>query len=235
MYEAWGARSRKRAVALAKKALAVSADCADAYVLLAEETAESLEELTDLYLKGVQAGERALGEEAFRDDAGHFWGILETRPYMRARVGLAGCLWEAGNREEAVGHYWDLLRLNPNDNQGVRDLLLPRLIELNRDEDAERLFMQFKEDGMAVWMYSRALLDFRKAGASSAANASLKAALKENEHVPAYLLGRKAMPEDLPEFYGFGDESEAVLFTHGNLGAWRSTPGALEWLTAKVR
>lgn len=31
---------------------------------------------------------------------------------MRARAGLAQSLWEAGQREDAVGHYWDLLRLN---------------------------------------------------------------------------------------------------------------------------
>jgi hypothetical protein len=30
----------------------------------------------------VAAGERSLGPKAFEEDAGHFWGILETRPYM---------------------------------------------------------------------------------------------------------------------------------------------------------
>jgi len=29
--------------------------------------------------KGVEAGERALGKEAFERDRGHFWGVLETR------------------------------------------------------------------------------------------------------------------------------------------------------------
>lgn len=235
MYDAWEAPTRKRAVALAKKALEVSPDCADAYNLLAEETAESLEEVLDLYRKGVAAGERALGKKAFKEDVGHFWGILETRPYMRARAGLAQGLWEAGQREEAVEHYRELLRLNPNDNQGIRDLLMPCLIELGRDEDAEKLFKQFEEDGMAVWMYSRALLDFRKSGDSPAAGKSLKAALDENKHVPSYLLGRKRMPRALPGHYGFGDDNEAVLYVHGNKAAWKATPGALEWLAAKVK
>jgi len=133
MYDAWEAPTRQRAVALAKKALEVSPDCADAYNLLAEETAKSLEEVLDLYRKGVEAGERALGKKTFKEDVGHFWGLLETRPYMRARAGLAQSLWEAGQREEAVEHYWDLLRLNPNDNQGIRDLLMPCLIELGRE------------------------------------------------------------------------------------------------------
>ena len=235
MYDAWEAPTRQRAVALARKALEVSPDCADAYNLLAEEAAESLEEAIELYEKGVEAGERALGKKTFKEDVGHFWGLLETRPYMRARAGLAQCLREAGRHEEAVEHYWDLLRLNPNDNQGIRDLLMPCLIELGRDEDAEKLFKQFKGDGMAVWMYSRALLDFRKHGDSPAAVKSLKAALGENKHVPSYLLGHKKMPRTLPSHYGFGDDNEAVLYAHGNRAAWKATPGALEWLAAKVK
>jgi tetratricopeptide (TPR) repeat protein len=232
MYDAWEAPTRQRAAALAEKALTISADCADAYNLLAEEKAESLEDAIDLYRKGIEAGERALGKKAFKEDVGYFWGLLETRPYMRARAGLAQSLWEDGQREEAVAHYWELLRLNPNDNQGIRDLLMPCLIELDRDKDAEKLFRQFEEDGMAVWMYSRALLDFRKHGESANADMSLKAALDENKHVPSYLLGRKKMPRALPGHYSFGDDSEAVLYAHGNRAAWKATPGALEWLTA---
>ncbi len=235
MYDAWEAPTRQQAVALAKKALSISPDCADAYNFLAEQTAKSMEEAIDLYTKGVEAGERAIGKQAFIEDVGHFWGLLETRPYMRARAGLAECLWAVGRREEAVAHFQDLLRLNPNDNQGIRDLLMPRLIELGRDKDAEKLFKQFDDDGMATWMYSRALLDFRKHGESPKADASLKAALAENKFVPSYLLGRKKMPRNLPAHYGFGDDTEAVTFAYGNKAAWQSTPGALEWLSAKLK
>ena len=68
---------------LAKQALEICPDCADAYVLLAELSGKSRQAL-ELYEKGVAAGERALGPEAFRENAGRFWGVLETRPYMRA-------------------------------------------------------------------------------------------------------------------------------------------------------
>lgn len=118
MYEAWGAQGKRR-VELARKAPEISQDCADAYVLLAEETARNLEEARDLYEQGVKAGERALGPETFEEDVGHFWEILETRPYMRARLGLAQCLWALGERQQAIEHYTEMLRLNPNDNQGI--------------------------------------------------------------------------------------------------------------------
>ena len=88
MYEAFESHDPKERVELARKALELSPDCADAYVLLAEQT-KSRKEALELFEKGVAAGERALGPEAFQDDVGHFWGLLETRPYMRAREGLA--------------------------------------------------------------------------------------------------------------------------------------------------
>ena len=235
MYEAWEAPTRERAVALAKKALSVSAGCADAYNLLAEESATTLDEVIELYRKGVEAGERALGKETFEQDVGYFWGLLETRPYMRARAGLAQSLWAAGKREEAVGHYRELLRLNPNDNQGIRDSLMPCLIELGRDQDAEKLFKAYKDDGMAVWLYSRALLDFRKYGDSPVAGKSLAGAMKENRHVPAYLLGRKKMPKRLPAYHGFGDENEAIVYAESCAAAWKATPGALAWLAARTK
>jgi tetratricopeptide (TPR) repeat protein len=235
MYDAWEAPTREQAVALARQALTVSADCADAYNFLAEETAETLEEAIDIYRKGVEAGERALGKKAFKEAVGHFWSLLETRPYMRSRAGLAQCLWEAGQRGEAVEHYWELLRLNPNDNQGVRQILMPCLIELGRDEDAEKLFKQYETDDIAIWRYSRALLDFRKHGDSSAADKSLKAAIEQNKHVPSRLLGRKKMPRTIPDYYSLGSESEAVIYVYDNIAVWKATPGALEWLAAKVK
>ena len=235
IYDAWEAPTRRQAVALAKKALEVCPDCADAYSLLAERGAQSPAEGLELYRQALEAAERTLGERVFAEDAGHFWLMVSTRPYMRARKGLAMCLWRAGRREEAVEHYWDLLRLNPNDNQGVRDLLMPCLIELGRDEDAERLYRQYENDCFAVWAYSRALLDFRRHGDSVIAVRSLAEALETNRHVPAYLLGRRKPPRSLPDYYSPGEENEAIIYVYDNLGAWQASPGALEWLARETQ
>ena len=83
MYDAWEAPTKRQRLALVRKALKRSPLCADAYVLLAEETAGSVADAIDLYRRGVEAGELAVGPEAFEDDVGHFWGVLDTRPYMR--------------------------------------------------------------------------------------------------------------------------------------------------------
>ena len=177
MYEAFEA-SGKRRVTLARKALEVSPDCADAYVLLAEEWADSLPEAMHLYRQGVEAGERALGPQAFEEDVGNFWGILGTRPYMRARAGLAQCLWASGQRQAAVQHLTEMLRLNPNDNQGVRYPLATWLLTEGADDALGRLLKQYEGDVSATWLYTKALWVFRREGVGRKANAALRKAFE---------------------------------------------------------
>ncbi len=232
IYDAWETADPRERVRLANEALLHSDDCADAHVILAEEIPGTLEQKREMYTAGVDAGERAIGERAFREDVGHFWGLLETRPYMRARAGFAACLWQLGEREEAVAHRRDMLRLNPNDNQGIRYTLLGCLLAMGSDERAAEILddAEYSDDATATWPYSQTLLAYRRTGLGERAEALLSEARRTNPHVPAYLLGKKALPEELPEMVGFGDESKAIAYPADNLEAWRSTPGALEWL-----
>jgi len=232
MWDAWDLTDRRRRIALAKKALKISPLCADAYVMLAIEAAADNDEALDLYRRGVEAGEKAIGEAAFRDDVGHFWGILETRPYMRARQGLAQALWALGQRDEAVAHYRDMLRLNPNDNQGIRYLLIDCLLTLGWDGDAAELIKRYADDGAAAWAWSEALLSFRRGGDTASSRAALSRARKTNRHVPAYLLGHKKMPRQLPTYISWGGVDEAIAYVEGAAEAWAAAPGALEWLAA---
>ena len=233
VYQAWETPNPKRRAALAHKALTISPDCADAYVILAEATA-SLDKALELYRKGIEAGERAIGKETFKHDAGHFWGILETRPYMRARAGLARCLWESGKRAAALEQYRDLLRLNPNDNQGLRYVLVARLLELGRDDEVAKLLEAYPDDVAATWPWTRALLAFREQGDGPDSREKLDAALESNTHVPTFLLGKKKLPPVLPDMVGFGDESEAICYAADNLEAWQATAGALAWLAERT-
>ncbi len=234
MYDAWEASSPQERLRLAQQALKISPDCADAYVLLAEETALNSCEAGKLYQRGVEAGERALGEACFNENAGRFWGILETRPYMRARAGLAQTLWVLGKHEAAVEHFRELLRLNPSDNQGNRYELLAHLLDLERYDEAEELLAQYEDDWMADWLYSRALVAFYRNGDSAEARRRLKDALQENRHVPHYLLGRKRLPQSLPGYLTWGGEDEAATYAARFFSGWQKIPGALDWLAEQT-
>ena len=224
MYQAFGTPDPEERVKLAKQALDLCPDCADAYVLLAEHT-KSRKEALDLFEKGVAAGERALGPKAFQEDVGHFWSLLETRPYMRAREGLASKLWTMGRRDEAIKHLQDMLRLNPGDNQGVRYTLAGWLLAEGRDEELARLLKEYDE-GSANWAYTKALVAFRQDGDTPETRKLLKVAQKANKHVPAYLLGRKPLPQERPSYYSPGDQNEAVFYVGTALSGWKETPGS---------
>jgi len=231
IYDAFDTDDPQRRVDLAEEALQISEDCADAYVLLAEETAEDAQEARELYEAGTRAGERALGDEIFTEEVGNFWGILETRPYMRAREGLASSLWVLGERSQALSHYRRILELNPNDNQGVRYELAGCLLEEGLDEELGELLGQYEDEASAYWLYTRALWRFRTEGASERSATELEEATGTNPYVPLYLLGRKNfLSQDLPELIGLGDESEAVSYFARALPEWLKTPGAVEWV-----
>lgn len=231
-YRATEARGRRR-MQLARRALELSPDCADAYVLLAE-AARSPEEAHALYIQAVAAGERALGPAVFVEDAGRFSGLIATRPYMRARLGLAHTLQGLGRRDEAIQHYQELLLLNPDDNQGVRYLLLVALLHVGQDAEAGALLDRYGDDASAEWAYGRTLQAFRRDGATPAARRRLREALRTNRHVPAFLRGKRVWPGPLPAAYAVGSHEEAAV-TENLLGdVWRSTPGADRWLAAHL-
>jgi tetratricopeptide (TPR) repeat protein len=238
MYEAFEAKGNRR-IQLAREALKISEDCADAYVLLAEEAANTKKEAKEFYEKGVEAGRRALtstsGENVFEEDAGHFWGMIETRPFMRAMHGLANMSWATDEKDRAIEIYQEMLRLNTNDNQGVRYQLITYLLELNRDEEAEKLLDKYEDDASATWDYSRALLTFKKEGGTSNANSLLKEAIKTNHFVPDYLTGNKRFPRVSPPYYSFGDENEAIHYAYEGKNVWQKVSGAIEWLQENIR
>lgn len=232
IYDAWDSGDPRRQVALANEALKISPLCADAYVILARHTPRADKQL-DLWRRGVEAGQAALGD-AFEDYVGHFWGVLETRPYMRARYGLASALWERGARAEAIDHLRDMLRLCPGDNLGVRYVLSAWLIEAGRDDDLDALFKSYPSDGDAGWSWTKALAAFRRGGDGAKSRAALDRAVRTNGYVAAYLLGTKRLPRLRPPFISIGSEDEAVDYAARGTAGWRNTPGALAWLRERV-
>jgi len=232
IYDAWESYQKRERIRLAKEALLIFPDCADAYNLLAEDAAKTLEDSKEYYQKGMEAGRRALGEKIFKESNGMFWDILETRPYMRSRAGLMQCLWEEGRYDEAIGHALELLRLNENDNQGIRYVLITYLANLGRYDQLEAFMKNgiYKNDCAAEWLYTRVLLSFAKKGDSKTSREALQKALEGNVYVPDYLTGRKPIPRVLPDRMTWGGEDEAFCYASGNKRAWEKVPGALDWM-----
>ena len=223
----------RRGIALARRALELDPDSTMALLSLAERAFEP-EIAVERYLEAVAAAERGLDPEIFDEGIGAFWGIPETRPYMEARKGLGDALWLDGRRREAVNQYIELLGLNPNDNQGVRDILAPALMALGEDKAAEKLLKRYDEDFTAAPTFNRALVTFRLKGDTKAARSRLATALERNCQVADLLLERLDFPDEIPRGYAVGSFDEAVFYVMNADDAWTETPGALEWLAKFV-
>ena len=232
-FDAMEAESEAEARKLAKRALRKDPDCVDALVVLAGIESDSPKKMIEALQNAVAAGERSLGAEFFKENKGHFWGLLDTRPYMRALEQLAALLRAEGINLDAIKHYEKMLVLNPNDNQGVRDPLLGLYLALGSLDEAGKLLHTYKDDASANFAWGRVLERFLSGDLRGAA-AALKKARETNSFVELYLSGPKNFPGEMPDMYSPGSEEEAILCLDNMALAWGNFKPAILWLMEQL-
>lgn len=214
----------------ARKALTLAPDEIDAYALLAEIAATPAEKQA-LLREAVRIGTKEWSACFRKPSDTAFWLSLDTRPYMRAVHSLAIALWETGapdKRLEAVGFAQHLLRLNPNDNQGMRFLLLAWLPIVDQWDAAAKIARRHAQDGRTETTYWQALHLFR--ADSPQADEFLTAAIAINPHVPAMLASKRQPMMPPGDTVAFRSPEEAQAYAHIAHEAWRATPKATAWL-----
>ncbi|MCM3053633.1 tetratricopeptide repeat protein [Caldifermentibacillus hisashii] len=228
IYDAYDSTGKKR-IELAKKALKLYPNIPDAYNILAELELNPLKE-EQLLLKAIEVGEKELGKDFIKENKGYFWGIVSTRPYMRAKFNYADFLHENERFEEAIRQYEDLLELNPNDNQGARYELFIVYVESGLFKKAEALLKKYNETTTANGAYNLVLIELLQNGVTNKAKQLLKKAKQQNPYVPDYLLGKKDIPMYLPSHYQLGSESEAIIYADNHWTLWAGNPKLLDFL-----
>ncbi|SPO07583.1 uncharacterized protein DNG_10278 [Cephalotrichum gorgonifer] len=118
---------------------------------VAVKKARAAYEREDAKLRNLpDEGERGWGPDAFEKGAGRFWGIVETRDYMRARHHFVDTvlLFFGGTNGEnrvvgrvdavrlALDHLLDMIRLSRGDNMGIRHIVPGLYLALGRDQEA---------------------------------------------------------------------------------------------------
>ena len=228
-YELTPAKAKKNI----DKALELDPDCIEAYEYLSG--CESTLERAGAYLeKGIEIGRKLFFGDNFEYHKGHFWGIHETRPFMRCLQLYSEVLYLKNKKKECVDILEEMISLNPNDNQGVRDQLMLYLIELNEVKKYEKYANMYKVDEMAFSLFNHALFTFKTEGDTTKAKKQLQKAIKQNKFVLEKLISGQPIVE-LSDHYGFGDESEADYYVDSAQHIWRQTKGAMEWLKKQAK
>lgn len=222
-------RDPMMAIAYALRAVRLDPACLDARVLLAIAAGGPSSELIEELETIVAVGEADFGPEFFKENHGHFWGLMETRPYMRARHKLAYELYEAGRIGDAIRHYEEMLKLNPGDNQGLRYSLLAHYLEANDLDGARRVLKTYGDEPFALFLWARVLERYLSGDLIEAVEA-LQQARRQNPHVESFLVGKAKVPKTLPDYYGIGDIAEAVTCVDAIGPAWKKHREAIQWL-----
>ena len=231
-YDAMEARTDEEAQRLLSRALELDPGNTDAWLIILGHTpAMSADEEIGMLRKIVARAEERLGEKAFKEFAGHFWGFHETRPYMRARAALADALHRAGRIESSAAEVEAMLELNPGDNQGLRYRLLACHLALAKLDDVRALFVRFPDefDFNTVFAWAKVLERFL-AGEPEEALQALAAAQKQNSFSKAYVFGHRKIPKHQPDSYAPGSKEEAACFAADLQSAWNAHPAAKKWL-----
>ena len=215
----------RRRIQLAKQSLAEDPTHVEANILLAEAT-RAVDRRIELFRAAMETGKAGLGP-VMEEAVGHFWGLPETRPLMRACHGLAAALHEAGQTNEAIEQYQEMLHLNPNDNQGVRHEVIPLLLAHNREVEAMELLDRYREE-TAFWHYMKSLVEFRRSGRCAKSKKAMQSAFRANEHVVALM--QSTDPPLFPDSYALGSLEEAAVCISELAPAWDETESYVEWM-----
>ena len=165
------------------------------------------------------------------------WLLEANRPALRLLASFidnGAADWEDGRTESAIGLY---LRLNPNDNHGVRCHLVDRLLTVGRDAEALACAERYPEDMFAETRYGATLALYRL-GRLDEADAHLDEALADLPLVSKYLVrDRIAQPRKSDAAAGMtiGGEEQAWYYREDMRDVWVNSSGALEWLARRSR
>ncbi len=164
------------------------------------------------------------------------WGWLDNRPFLRAYHSLALHLEGLGMEGEALARYRDLLDLNPNDNQGVRELAIGLLFRMRRPLDVLEICDQYPDDWNEGVLYGR-VLALLWLGRRDEARDALARAYKSLPLVARELAKRThKQPAGRLDGYvtvGGADQAYAYWENYGDL--WKKVRGATAFIQSFLR
>ena len=210
--EAQNAKTEKEAIKLAKKAYEKSRECFDAILFqcdLEENGIKRMKLLDD----GLEFEKSRLTKEKYfdKENIGHFYGIFETRPYIRGLVIKAEYLLEEGKISQAENVCREVLRLNENDNMGARYLLMAIYATLEKENDMLKLYKKYPEEDLEMIFPLFAL--YYKLGNDKKAKEYLNRIDKCNSNFVKFFNGTIKESKKVEHgYYSRGDSSEIFMY-----------------------
>ena len=181
--------------------------------------------------KGISYANTIFDAAYEEENKGHYWGLNETRPYIRMLITQMDFLTEADKRKEAIELGKRIIYLNENDNNGIRDELQMLYLIEKRYDDYIELTEKYPDDFSCGFYYNYALYLYLIEGAAHPdTKQAMVEAIEFNPVVLEFLTKRK-VPSAAP-IYRFKpkDETGATLYFNDSKKLWLSAFGVQKWL-----
>ena len=228
-----------KAINYAKKSLKVNPDNIDAMNFLVSVEPDEEKQL-EMYKENIQTAKKILDKNNMfdKENIGQFWGITETRPYMRTRQSYMLKLFHLKRYDEAIKECEELLKLCKNDNLGVRYILIGLYVYTDNFNKAEKLYKKFKEDSTFM-LLPLCIMYYKQGDFNEAEMARRKVNIKNSiifELLNESIKLSKKRKEELEHARGYalGSLEEAYLVLKDLKYLIDSTEGFKEWIKTKT-
>ena len=210
--KAYEADSLKEATKLAKQALKKCDYCLDATIFLANLEKNTLK-IEQIINEGIDKEKKRLTKEGFfeKDNIGHFYGIFETRPYIRGLYFKAQYLATLSRLKKAREVCLEILRLNSNDNMGARYLLMAVDAGLEDEKDLLKIYKKYPEENLRT-LFPLCALYYKQENMEKAKEYASRLH-KVNSNLLKFYQEKIEMDEYIEDgCYQIGDASEVVSY-----------------------
>lgn len=157
-------RNKTKAKQYIRKALELEPDNLDAVSASIDADDGTSWEIFQRLSEAVKNGTKQMVEKGFMDknSIGDFWGILETRPYMRLLDRYMQFATEAGMLGLAASVCEEMIRLSANDNLGIRYRLMHIYAFLEQEKPALKLYKKYDGHEETQMLLPLSILYFKK-------------------------------------------------------------------------
>ena len=205
--EAFEAKTEKKAIKLAKEAIKIDPDYIEPYLFIIPYEYEGEKVLTEID-KVLDREEKRLRKQGYFENEGQFYGIWETRPYIRGLHQRALVLLQYGKINLAKKQLEEIIKLNENDNLGARYVLSAIYAYFEDEKSFNKLYKKYSEKNL-FFLVPKMFL-YYKLGDSKKALEILKEVKKVNPYFIDMLLSDELDDIDPIDYYQIGEKSEVV-------------------------
>ncbi|PSL48481.1 SEC-C motif-containing protein [Salsuginibacillus halophilus] len=220
-YEAFEKVGEEEAAALCRPAeiMNVEEPVADLYNLKGL-LAKDPEEKEAYFRQAVDIVEKELAEIPPEERPDNAWSDVTFRPYLRALINEAASFCDRQAFQEAIKQLAFMLKINPDDNQGLRFWLHALYIcEGSWEKEKELLATYPDEEDNSIYWANQLLKAFLRKDQELVDEAMSELA-EHNHELMDHMVLRKPKPEHPPLAVSAGEQSEVEYYAYIATGIW---------------